>query len=44
MTETVGSFPYSSPHQMTPMLPGEHKLDALRLLAAAYALGEHECT
>lgn len=34
MPETAASYPYNSPHQMLPMLPGEHKLDGLRLLAA----------
>ncbi|MEX3958800.1 Fic family protein [Trinickia sp. EG282A] len=34
MTETSGFFPYDSPHQVLPMLPGEHRLEPLRLLAA----------
>ena len=39
MPETVSSYPYNSPHQMLPMLPGEHKLDGLRLLAADVIAG-----
>lgn len=34
MSETDRSHPYNSPHQMLPMLPGEHRLDSLRLIAA----------
>jgi len=34
MTETASSYPYHSPHQMLPMLPGPHKIDDLRPLAA----------
>lgn len=39
MPESVASYPYNSPHQMRPMLPGEHKLDGLRLLAAEVIAG-----
>lgn len=34
MSEINVSYPYNGPHQMLPILPGEHKLDGLRLLAA----------
>ncbi len=39
MLETTASYPYNSPHQMLPMLPGEHKLDGLRLVAAEVIAG-----
>jgi len=42
MSETTGSYHYDSPHQMLPMLPGEHKLDDLRLLAAKVIAGAGE--
>lgn len=34
MTDTAHPCTYDSPHQMLPMLPGEHRLEALRLQAA----------
>ena len=34
MKESAGPYLYDGPHQMLPMLPGEHKLESLRLLAA----------
>lgn len=39
MTERAASYPYTSPHQMTPMLPGDHQLERLRLLAADVIAG-----
>lgn len=39
MPESAASYPCNSPHQMLPMLPGEHNLDGLRLLAADVIAG-----
>ena len=39
MTESASSYPYTNPHQMTPLLPGEHKLEGLRLLASDVVRG-----
>lgn len=42
MNEIKGSYTYTDPHQMFPMLPGEHKLERLRLLAADVIAGAGE--
>jgi Fic family protein len=39
MTQPTRRYPYDSPHQMQPLLPGEHKLEGLRLLAAEVIAG-----
>ncbi|WP_322032388.1 Fic family protein [Paraburkholderia sp. J76] len=39
MTQIARRYPYENPHQMQPLLPGEHRLDTLRPLAAQLIAG-----
>jgi Fic family protein len=42
MTQHSRRYLYDSPHQMQPLLPGEHRLESLRLLAAEVIAGTGE--